>query len=194
MYGTEFQFRAQIFAARGYVVLCANPRGTPGYGETFGELLHTRFPGDDADDLLHGVDFVVSKGYIDDKRIAVAGGLVAAWLIGHTDRFSAAVTTRPTVDWTADVLLSPDGALRAKNWMGGWPWEDPDQYLKHSPVFFAPNFKTPTLVLAGDRDLESEELFAALRLRNVKTEMARLGDKPSERVMALEATLAWLGW
>jgi acylaminoacyl-peptidase len=192
MYGAEFQFRAQIFAARGYVVLCANPRGTPGYGETFGELLHTRFPGDDADDLMRGVDFVASKGYIDDKRIAVAGGLVAAWLIGHTDRFAAAVATRPTVDWTADVLLSSDGAHRATHWMGGWPWEDPEQYIKHSPIFFAPNFKTPTLVLAGDRDLESEELFAALRLRNVKSEMARLGDKPSERVMALEAALAWL--
>jgi acylaminoacyl-peptidase len=194
MYGAEFQFRAQIFAARGYVVLCANPRGTPGYGETFGELLRSRYPGDDADDLMHGVDFVVSKGYVDTKRMAVAGGLVAAWLIGHTDRFAAAVAERPIVDWTADVLLSPDGERRATNWMGGWPWDDPEQYLKHSPIFFAPNFKTPTLVLAGDRDLESEELYAALRLRNVKAEIVRLGDTPKDRVLALDATLAWFGW
>lgn len=192
MYGAEFQFRAQIFAARGYVVLCANPRGTPGYGETFGELLRSRYPGDDADDLVHGVDFVTSKGYIDTKRVAVAGGLVAAWLIGHTERFAAAVVDRPIVDWTADVLLSPDGAHRATYWMGGWPWDDPEQYQKHSPVFFAPNFKTPTLVLAGQNDLESEELFGALKLRNVKTAMVRLGDNPKDRVLALESTLAWL--
>jgi acylaminoacyl-peptidase len=140
------------------------------------------------------VDFVVSKGYVDTKRMAVAGGLVAAWLIGHTDRFAAAVAERPIVDWTADVLLSPDGERRATNWMGGWPWDDPEQYLKHSPIFFAPNFKTPTLVLAGDRDLESEELYAALRLRNVKAEIVRLGDTPKDRVLALDATLAWFGW
>ena len=193
MYGAEFQLRAQIFAARGYVVLCANPRGTPGYGETFGELLPTRHPGDDADDLMRGVDFVVSKGYIDTAHIAVAGGLVAAWLIGHTGRFAAAVIQRPVVDWTADVLLSPDGARRAANWMGGWPWDDPEQYLKRSPLFFAANFRTPTLVLAGDGDLESEELYRALRIRHVESAMARLGDGPADRVLALEAALAWLG-
>jgi acylaminoacyl-peptidase len=190
MYGAEFQLRAQLFAARGAVVLCANPRGTPGYGETFGELLRSRYPGDDADDLLRGVDFVVSKGYIDPQRIAVAGGLVAAWLIGHTSRFSAAVARRPIVDWTADVLTSPEGERRATHWMGGWPWDDPEQYLKHSPLFFAANFKTPTLVLAGEGDLQSEELYGALRLRKVKTEMVRLGDSPQDRVLELEATLA----
>jgi acylaminoacyl-peptidase len=194
MYGAEFQLRAQIFAARGLVVLCANPRGTPGYGETFGELLRTRYPGDDADDLLRGVDFAVSKGYIDTARIGVAGGLVAAWLIGHTDRFAAAVVERPIVDWTADVLLSPEGPRRAANWMGGWPWDDPEQYLKHSPVFFAANFRTPTLVLAGDGDAESQELYRALEVRNVKTALARLGDGPGDRVLALDAALAWLGW
>jgi acylaminoacyl-peptidase len=194
MYGAEFQLRAHIFAARGYVVLCANPRGTPGYGETFGELLRSRHPGDDADDLMRGVDFVVSKGYIDTARMAVAGGLVAAWLIGHTDRFAAAVIERPIMDWTADVLLAPDGERRAANWMGGWPWDDPEQYLKHSPVFFAANFRTPTLVLAGDGDLESQELYRALQVRNVKSAMARLGDSPADRVLAMEAALAWMGW
>ena len=194
MYGAEFQLRAQVFAARGYVVLCANPRGTPGYGETFGELLRSRHPGDDADDLLRGVDFVTSKGFIDTQRMAVAGGLVAAWLIGHTGRVAAAVARRPIVDWVADVLTSPDGERRATDWMGGWPWDDPEQYLKHSPLFFAANFKTPTLVLAGDGDLESEELYAALRLRHVKTAIVRLGDSPQDRALALEATLAWLGW
>jgi acylaminoacyl-peptidase len=193
MYGTEFQFRAQVLAAQGYVVLCANPRGTPGYGETFGELLKSRLPGDDADDLLKGVEFVVSKGYIDPKKVSVVGGLVAAWLIGHSERFSAAVLRRPIVDWTADVLTSPEGRRRATYWLGGWPWDDPDHYLKHSPVYFTPNIKTPTLVLAGEHDVESEEFFGALNVQKVPAEMVRLGNSPKDRVVELQATLAWLG-
>ncbi|HUA57169.1 MAG TPA: S9 family peptidase [Verrucomicrobiae bacterium] len=192
MYGTEFQLRAQILAAQGFVVLCANPRGTPGYGETFGELLHSRFPGDDAEDLLKGVDFVASKGYIDAKRIYVAGGLVAAWIIGHSERFNSAVLRHAISDWTADILTSPDGGYRASHWMGGWPWDDPEQYIKHSPLFFAANFKTPTLVLAGESDVESEEIYGALRQRGVKSALVRVNDKPADQVLALQATIAWL--
>ena len=192
MYGTEFQLRAQILAAQGFVVLCANPRGTPGYGETFGELLHSRFPGDDAEDLLKGVDFVASKGYIDAKRIYVAGGLVAAWIIGHSERFNSAVLRHAISDWTADILTSPDGGYRASHWMGGWPWDDPEQYIKHSPLFFAANFKTPTLVLAGESDVESEEIYGALRQRGVKSALVHVSDKPADQVLALQATIAWL--
>src|SRR6185503_7745983 len=94
MYGVEFSLRDQILAAAGFIVLCANPRGTPGYGEQFGHLLKTRYPGDDFDDLMRGVDFLAAKDYVDPGRIAVAGGLVAAWAIGHTDRFSAATVRR----------------------------------------------------------------------------------------------------
>jgi dipeptidyl aminopeptidase/acylaminoacyl peptidase len=119
---------------------------------------------------------------------------VAAWLIGHTDRFAAAVIERAIVDWTAGVLLSPDGPRRAANWMGAWPWDDSEQYVKHSPVYFAANFRTPTLVLSGDGDAQSEELYRALQVRNVKTAMARLGDGPADRVLALEAALGWFGW
>ncbi len=194
MYGVEFQLRAQIFASAGYVVLCINPRGTPGYGEEFGHLLRTRFPGDDADDLLRGVEFVLNKGYVDPKRVAMAGGLVAAWLLGHSDRFTAAVAHHAIVDWAADVALHPDGARHAAEWMGAMPWDDPEQYMKRSPLFFASSFKTPTLVIAGDPDPESEQLFFALRQRKVESALARIaGDKPAARVLELEATLGWLG-
>jgi acylaminoacyl-peptidase len=194
MYGVDFNLRAQIFAARGFVVLCANPRGTPGYGELFGNLLHSAFPGDDYDDLMRGVDLVVSKGFVDPKRLAVAGGLVAAWTIGHTDRFRSAVARRPVVDWVTDVATRPDGAHRARAWMGALPWEDPEQYRKHSPIFFAQNFKTPTLVLAGDPDPESDELYFALRERKVDAALVRMGssEKPSEWILELDAILAWL--
>ena len=124
----------------------------------------------------------------------MAGGLVAAWLLGHTDRFTAAVAHHAIVDWAADVSLDPDGARRAAEWMGGMPWDDPDQYMKRSPLFFAAAFKAPTLVIAGDLDPESEQLFFALRQRKVESALARIaGDKPAARVLELEATLGWLG-
>jgi len=176
MYGVDFSLRAQIFAARGWVVLCVNPRGTPGYGEVFGNLLRTRDPGDDFDDLMRGVDFVAAKGYVDTNRLAVAGGLVAAWAIGHTDRFRAAVVARLPGD-----RLGPR-------------WEDPDLYVKHTPVFFAREFRTPTLVLADDGDREGEELYRALQSRKVESALVRMGpvEKPGERVLEMEAILGWL--
>ncbi len=194
MYGVDFNLRAQVFASRGFLVLCVNPRGTPGYGELFGNLLHSSLPGDDYDDLMRGVDLVVSKGFVDPKRLAVVGGLVAAWAIGHTDRFRAAVARHPVADWVTDLATQPDGAWRAKAWRGAMPWEDPEQYWKHSPVYFAQNFKTPTLVLAGDPDAESDELYFALRERKVDSALVRMGapEKPSEWVLELDTILAWL--
>ena len=196
MYGVQLELRAQIFAAHGFVVLCANPRGTPGYGEQFGHLLRTRFPGDDFDDLMRGVDFVLSKGYIDPQRLTVSGGLVAAWALGHTDRFQAAVARRPIMDWVTDVATSSDGARHAAEWMGAMPWDDADQYVKHSPIYFARTFQTPTLVLAGDPDPGSDELYFALQSRRVESALVRLPGRAGARgtlVMELEAELAWLG-
>jgi dipeptidyl aminopeptidase/acylaminoacyl peptidase len=92
MAGVEFQLRQQILTAAGFVVLRANPRGTPGYGEEFGNLLDTQIPGDPADDLLRAVDAAVSKGYIDAHHVSVLGGPLAVALGARTGRFAAAVT------------------------------------------------------------------------------------------------------
>lgn len=177
MYGPQFNLRAQIFAARGYVVLCANPRGTPGYGEAFGNLLPTGVPGDPYDDLMRGVDAALAKGYIDPRRLMVVGSLTAAWAIGHTDRFAAAVVRHPIPAWFAGIGASPD------------------EFLKHSPLFFAQNFRTPTLVLARDTDDGTGELYAALQSRHVDSALVRLPDapRPSERILELETLLGWLG-
>ena len=173
MYGVEFQLRAQLFAARGFVVLCANPRGAPGYGEEFGSLLRTRYPGDDFDDLVRGVDAAVAKGYVDGQRVAIAGGLVAAWAIGHSTRFFKAVASRPIVDWAATP---------------GTPvWDDPDLYAKRSPIYSAQNFRTPTLVL-GD-DAQSEALYRALKARGVEAALVR---PPEDRALEIETILGWL--
>jgi dipeptidyl aminopeptidase/acylaminoacyl peptidase len=194
-YGFEFQLRAQMFAGQGFVVLCANPRGTPGYGETFGNLLPSRFPGDDADDLLRGVDFAVAKGYIDAHRLMLSGGLLAAWMIGHTDRFHSAAASQAIADWVTNVGTAPDGPHRAAAWMGAMPWDDPDQYVKHSPLFSAQGFHTPTLVLGGDRDPQSDLLYFALQARRVESYLVRLPDSrgPSVKVFELKSLLSWFG-
>jgi acylaminoacyl-peptidase len=195
MYGAEFNLRAQILAASGYLVAHINPRGSAGYGEQFGNLLPTRFPGDDYEDLMRGVDFLLTKNYVDANRILLAGGTAAAWAIGHTDRFAAVVVRRPVVDWTTNVTLRPDGAYRAALWLRALPWENPEQYTQHSPLSFAQNFKTPTLVLAGDRDPESEQLYFALQSRKVDSALLRLPEtgRPSDEVAEIETTLAWFG-
>lgn len=194
MCGVEFRLRAQIFAARGFVVLCANPRGTPGYGEEFGNLIRSRFPGDDFDDLMRGVDHLIAQGYIDPARLAISGGLLAAWAIGHTNRFRAAVIRHAIADWVTEVAHAPDGLYRAAAWMGAMPWDDPEQYVKHSPIYFAGNFKTPTLVMAGESDPGAEELFFALQARNVDSALLRLGRaaRPSQVILEWEAMLGWL--
>jgi acylaminoacyl-peptidase len=169
MYGFEFNPRAQVLAARGFVVLCANPRGTPGYGEDFGNLLRTRAPGDDLDDLLSGVDFAIAKGYADPQRISIAGGLPAAWALGHSDRFASVI------------------ARRAKAWLDE-PWD-----AQRSPILFARDFKTPTLVIADASDPQSDQLFEALRASKADSALVWLpGSQPSAMAMELEAILAWL--
>ena len=194
MYGAEFNWRAQILAAGGFVVLCANARGSAGYGEQFGNLLPTRFPGDDYEDLMRGVDLLLSREYVDAGRVMVAGGLAAAWALGHTDRFAAAVVRRPIVDWATDVATRPDGAYRAAQWMKAMPWENPEQYVQRSPLFSAQNLKTPTLVLAGDPDPESEQLYFALRMKKVDSALVSLpeAERPGDVIAELETSVRWL--
>jgi acylaminoacyl-peptidase len=193
MYGYEFQLRAQIFAGAGFVVLLANPRGSPGYGEQFGSLLATRNPGDDAEDLLRGVDAAVAKGYIDAKRLMLCGGLTAAWILGHSDRFASAVLRDPIADRAAEIALAPDGLRRAASEMLALPWNDPAQYWQHSPIYFAGGFKTPTLILSHAGDVHGRELYFALQARKVDSalfEMPSGGEAYAEA--ELETEIAWL--
>jgi len=194
MYGPEFDWRAQVFAAAGWVVLRVNPRGTAGYGEEFGRLLPTSYPGDDADDLLAAVDFAIAKGGVDAQQVAVSGGLLAAWIMGHSDRFAAAVARDPIVDFAQYALASEAHAREVLSWLGVMPWDDPDQYARRSPLYFAQNWKTPTLVLARDSDPQAEEFYSALRQRKVDSWMVRIpdSDKPSGSIAELETAAAWL--
>src|SRR5258707_4126937 len=117
-YGDRFDFEKQVWAAMGYVVLYTNPRGSTSYGEEFANLIHHAYPGDDFDDLNSGVDAVVAKGYIDTNNLFVTGGrgsgLPTCWVIGHTNRFRAAVTVYPVINWYSFVLTSD---------IGGWIYQ-----------------------------------------------------------------------
>ncbi len=191
MFGYEFPLDTHILAASGYAVLRLNVRGSPGYGEVFGNLLPTRLPGDDFDDAMRGVDAAIAKGGIDSGRVALVGGTVAAWALGHTTRFTALVARSPIVDWTSAVALADDGWRRAA-WMGGMPWEQAQRYVERSPLYAAANFTTPTLVIGGDA--QCEELYFALQARKVESALLDPGADGDQRGQAAElsAILAWL--
>jgi acylaminoacyl-peptidase len=209
MYGVEFSHELQSFAGRGFVVLYTNPRGSTGYGEEFGNIIHTKYPGDDYKDLIAGVDLMIEKGYVDPKKLCVTGGsgggLLTAWAIGQTDRFAAAVSQFPVTNWITQVGTADNGYNHGASWMKAMPWENPKQYLDRSPIFLAGNFKTPTMVITGEADYrtpiaESEELYFALKARKVDSVLVRIPDEPhgirgahpSHRVAKLEHILGWL--
>ena len=135
-YGDRFDLEKQLMAARGYVVLYTNPRGSTSYGEEFGNLIHHAYPGDDFDDLNSGVDAVLAKGYIDPKQLFVTGGsgggVLTCWMIGHTPRFRAAVTVYPVINWYSFVLTADIGPWIYKYWFPGLPWDNVAHYEKRS--------------------------------------------------------------
>ncbi len=208
MYGVGFQHEMQIQAARGFVVLYTNPRGSTGYGEEFGNIIHTKYPGDDFTDLMKGVDKMIEKGYIDPKKLCVTGGsgggLLTAWTIGHTDRFAAAVSQYPVTNWITQAGTADGGYTHSALWLKAFPWDEPKQFMEHSPVFFAKNFKTPTMVITGEADLrtpiaESEELYFALKAMKVPAVMVRVPEEShgirqrnSHYIAKIEHILAWM--
>jgi dipeptidyl aminopeptidase/acylaminoacyl peptidase len=207
-YGPSFSPDLQMFADHGYVVLYTNPRGSTGYGEAFGNSIQHKWPGDDIKDVLAGADFVLAKGYTDPNRMAViggsGGGLMTAWMIGHTDRFRAAVALYPVTNWFTHVGSDDNGFYIASVYRKGMPWDFPQDYIEHSPLFYANHFKTPTMIISGDEDwrvpiAQSQELFRALKVRGVDTVLIRVpGEshgvrkRPSHQIATLVNSLAWL--
>jgi dipeptidyl aminopeptidase/acylaminoacyl peptidase len=208
MYGVAFAHELQIQAARGYVVLYLNPRGSTGYGEEFGNIIHTHYPGDDYKDLMLGVDKMEAKGYIDAKKLCVTGGsgggLLTAWVIGHTDRFAAAVSQFPVTDWITQAGTADGGFTHSALWMKTLPWDNPQQLMEHSPIYYAKNFKTPTMVITGEADrrtpiAESEELYFALKAQKIPSVLVRVPDEShgihnheSHYIAKIEYIMAWM--
>jgi dipeptidyl aminopeptidase/acylaminoacyl peptidase len=184
MYNVGFSFARQEHVANGYVVLYTNPRGSTGYGSAFGNAIKNAYPSKDFDDLMKGVDQVVAKGYIDTNNLFVfgcsGGGVLTAWTVGHTDRFAAASSNCPVINWLSFVGTT-DGSSWYRNF-AKLPWEDPTEHLKRSPLMYVGNVKTPTMLMTGVNDLrtpisQTEEFYEALKVRKVPTAMVRFNDE-----------------
>ena len=186
-YGDRFDEEKQLMAAAGFVVLYTNPRGSTSYGEEFGNLIHHAYPGDDFYDLNAGVDAVIAKGYIDEKNLFVTGGsgggVLTAWMIGHTDRFRAALAFYPVINWESFSLTADMAPSSVNNWFPGFPWDFPENYDKRSLLSVVKNVKTPTLIMTGEEDYrtpmsESEQYYKALKMRGVDAVLVRVPEEP----------------
>jgi dipeptidyl aminopeptidase/acylaminoacyl peptidase len=204
MYDVSFSWAFQNFAAEGYGVLWTNPRGSTGYGQDFVNGIQHSYPGKDFDDLMGGVDAALAKGWVDAQNLFVCGGsgggVLTAWIVGHTDRFAGAVSMRPVINWHSFV-----GTTDGVNWYDQfekYPWEDPMEYAVRSPLHFVGNVKTPTMVMTGEADLrtpisQSEEFYRALKMLKKETLLVRMPDefhgwrRPSHRMLQQAYLLAW---
>jgi dipeptidyl aminopeptidase/acylaminoacyl peptidase len=204
MYSVAFNWSFQNFASLGYAVFYMNPRGSTGYGQEFVDGIQYAYPGRDYDDLMAGVDAVIAKGFIDTDNLFVCGssggGCLTAWIVGHTDRFRAAVSMAPVINWYSFVGTT-DGYHFHRGFKK-FPWEDPLSYAVRSPLHYVGNVTTPTMVMTGENDLrcrisQSEEYFRALRINKVDSVLVRMPDeyhgfrRPSHRLMRQLYLRAW---
>jgi dipeptidyl aminopeptidase/acylaminoacyl peptidase len=208
-YGWVFDHEFQWMAAKGYVVLYINPRGSTSYGQEFGNLIQYHYPGDDYRDLMVGVDELLKRGYVDQKKFGVTGGsgggVLTNWTITHTDRFAAAVSQRDISNW-ASWWYTADFTLFQPNWFKAPPFEDLQDYNNRSAITFVKNIHTPVLFVLGDSDYRTpqdsggEQLFRALKYMKRPTamvvfprethELSRSGE-PWHRIERLEHIVGW---
>jgi len=206
MYRGAFNFAFQAFASEGFVVLYTNPRGSTGYGEAFSQAIDRAYPSVDYLDLIGGIDAVVGQGYIDEKRMYVGGcsggGVLSSWVIGNTDRFAAAAVRCPVVNWIS-MAGTTDIPQFTFSFFDRPFWEDPDAWLKTSPLMTVGNVTTPVLVMTGEEDLrtpmaQSEEYYAALKMRGVPAKLMRFDSeyhgtstKPSNAMRTILYMTSW---
>lgn len=208
-YGFVFDHEFQWMAAKGYVVLYPNPRGSTSYGQQFGNIIQYHYPGDDMRDLMQGVDEVLKRGYVDPKKLGVTGGsgggLLTDWIVGHTDRFAAAVAQRDIASWAA-WWYSADFTLFQPTWFKAPPFLDPQDYVNRSPITYIQNVHTPLMLVLGEADYRTppgaggEEMFRALkflkrpvimvRFPGESHELSRSG-QPWHRVERLQQIVGW---
>jgi dipeptidyl aminopeptidase/acylaminoacyl peptidase len=207
-YGPHFSTDYQLYAAAGYAVLYTNPRGSTGYGQAFADGIEKTYPDSNTADLLAAVDAAVASGIADPENLFVTGGsgggVLTAWLVGKTDRFNAAASQKPVINWTSMALTSDGIPFFGPYWMGGLPWENYQSYWARSPLSLMGNVKTPTLVVVGAEDYrtpvsEAEQLYSALKLKGVPTMLVKVPNashggiaaRPSQSAAKAAAIIAW---
>ena len=206
-YGPNYSTEIQLMAAKGYVVVWANPRGSTSYGAEFANLIHHNYPSQDYNDLMDVVDGVLAKGYVDKKQLFVTGGsgggVLTAWIVGKTNRFKAAVVVKPVINWMSFILTADGYAYFSKYWMPGKPWDHAEHLWEHSPLSLVGNVKTPTMLLTGEEDYrtpmsETEQYYQALQLQKVESAMVRIPEanhsiaaRPSNLIKKVGNIIAW---
>ncbi len=208
-YGHTFDHEMQWMAAKGYLVLYPNPRGSTTYGQDFANIIQHHYPGDDATDLLIGVDEMVKKGWADPTKLAVTGGsgggVLTNWIVTHDQRFKAAASQRSIADWSG-FWYTADFVLFQPTWFKAAPWQDPKDFAARSAITFVGNVKTPLMLIEGEDDMRTppsdggEQMFRALKYMKVDTVMVRFpgethelsrSGKISHRIERLRHIVGW---
>jgi dipeptidyl aminopeptidase/acylaminoacyl peptidase len=208
-YGYVFDHEFQWMAAKGYVVLYPNPRGSTTYGQEFGNIIQHNYPGDDHKDLMAGVDELIKRGYIDAKKLGITGGsgggVLTNWAVTQTDRFAAAVSQRDISDWTS-WWYTADFTLFHPSWFKAPPFQDPEDYRRRSAITYVDKIHTPIAFILGESDYRTpptsggEQIFRALKYLKRPTAMIRFPGEPHElsrsgqpwhRVERLQYIVAW---
>ncbi len=179
MYGVDWFHEFQCYAARGWAVFFTNPRGSTGYGEKFQRAVEMNWGKATYTDIMTGVDVALDKyPWVDRDRLGVTGGsfggFMTNWIVGHTDRFKAAVTLRSISNFISDEGTR-DGYYGHARDFGGDVFNNFEYYWDSSPLKYAKNVKTPTLVLHSDNDYrvpleQGEQWFRALKHFGVTSE------------------------
>jgi dipeptidyl aminopeptidase/acylaminoacyl peptidase len=206
---TQFGYRlfdeAQVYAAAGYAVVMGNPRGSSGYGEAHGRSIVGDFGNRDTADLLALLDTVLADPDLDGSRVGVMGGsyggLMTTWLVGHTDRFRAAISERACNAYDSFEGSSDIGWLFVRDYLG----TDPERLRASSPLAFADRIRTPMLLIHSEHDWrcpieQVQRLFVALKQRGAEVELLLFPGEghelsrsglPSHRIARFEAILDW---
>ena len=179
-YGRAFMHEFQYLAAQGYLVALTNPRGGQGYGEAHAKAIHRDWGKADYADIMAWADYVAALPYVDAERMGVTGGsyggYMTTWIIGHTNRFKAAVAQRVVSNTISFWASSDVGYFFQDVWSGKPPWEDLDHYWEQSPMKYLHNAQTPTLVIHSEQDLrcnkeQGEQVFRTLQWLGVESEL-----------------------
>lgn len=208
-YGNYFMHEFYYLAAQGFVIAFSNPRGGRGYGEAHAAAIHGNWGDRDYVDLMAWADTIAQKPYIDTSRMGVTGGsyggYMTVWIIGHTDRFKAAVTQRCVSNFISMWGSSDFNWAFEQELSGKPPFEDLQYYWDRSPIAYIGNAKTPTLVIHNEMDLrcpieQGEQVFVALKRLGVETEFVRFpeefhglsrGGRTDRRILRLNHIARW---
>lgn len=201
-----YRWNAQLFAARGYVVMMPNPHGSTGYGQKFVEQISGDWGGAHYQELMTATDYLESLPYVDKTRIGAAGasfgGFMVNWIAGHTTRFKVMVSHAGVYDQRS--MYGETEELWFPEWeFKGLPWEKPELFEKWSPSNFVQNIQTPMLIVHGELDFrvpigQGLQIFTTLQRRGVPSKFLYFPDeghwilKPQNSQLWYETVLGWL--